>query len=192
MPLVYCPECAKKISSLHHACPNCGAKFRDPEPPKPEPKKPEPQPEPAQSPKAKSRTPAVMGWVGALAGVVVLVLIGIICWLGAGRLALAGGTGGSTNQKSDLGEDAAKFIARYGAPDRDDSNQLQTPRPLMITRVLTYEDENVRVVFFPRVESGSQPPFKAWKLKLFQDTRDNAVLTSDQVADRLSKRVPSP
>lgn len=133
-----------------------------------------------------------MGWAGAVAGIAVLALIAIICWLGAGRLALAGGTGGSTNPKAEQGEDAAKFIARYGAPDRDDSNQLQSPRPLMITRVLTYEDENVRVVCFPRVENNSEPPFKSWKLKLFQDIRDNAVLTGDQVAERLSKRVPRP
>jgi hypothetical protein len=128
-----------------------------------------------------------MGWAGALAGIAVLVAV--ICWLGAGRLAVAGG---NTNQKPAREEDAAEFIARYGVPDRDDSNQFLSPRPLMITRVLTYDDANVRVVCLPRAESGSQPPFKAWKLKFFQDIRDNAILTSDQVADRLSKRILRP
>ena len=116
-------------------------------------------------------------------------MVTIVVWLGAGRLALAGGSSG---QKSDTVEETENFIAKYGVPDRDDSNQYQSPRPLMITRVLTYEEENIRVVCIPRAEKGAAPPYKAWKLMIFQDTRDNALLTSSLVAERLSKRMPRP
>jgi len=79
-------------------------------------------------------------------------------------------------------------IAKYGKPDHVDSTEYDRPRPPIVTRMLEYRKERVRFVFFPDAPMGSPPPYRSWKLIGMQDTRDNSVLSANEVTRRMRSR----
>ncbi len=180
MAVIYCQECAKQISTLFTACPNCGTKLPVLTPPAPA--------APVKiAPAKKERSinlTAVFSWVGAIASIAFAATL--ICWRAMSGPAAVGG---GTSQAAEHADDAARFITRFGRPDRDESNQYASPRPLIVTRSMSYDGEWVRAVFIPIADHGAPPPYQAWKLMVIQDMRDNGALSNDQVAERLSGRL---
>ena len=79
--------------------------------------------------------------------------------------------------------------ARYGKPDRVDSTEYDSPRPLIVTRLLDYKSERVRFVFFPDAPVGSGPPYTTWKLMGMLDTKTKTTLTAAEVERRMSGRL---
>jgi hypothetical protein len=85
-------------------------------------------------------------------------------------------------------EDVQVFIATYGTPDKEDTTAYDNPRPPMVSRILEYEPEHVRVLCIPDAKVDDSPPYKGWLLVGFIDTRDRHVLKRPEVDERLRGR----
>lgn len=86
-------------------------------------------------------------------------------------------------------DDLELFVARFGPPDTDESAEHEKPRPPIVTRLLTYSDEHVRVAYRANVQVGSPPPYDGkWKIFGFLDPRTDAVITPAVAVERLSSR----
>lgn len=86
-----------------------------------------------------------------------------------------------------LPSDPEGFIARFGAPDVDDSTERDNPRPIQLTRWLVYKKEDVRVFYIPEGRLG-EFPVQGWQHLQFQEADTKELLSSAQVAARLAKR----
>jgi len=84
-----------------------------------------------------------------------------------------------------LADGPSLLTARYGPPDLDESTENDTPRPALVTRLLTYTPERVRAVYV-RNHSAAGPP--RWGLLGFAEPGTNAVLSPDEVAERMAGR----
>lgn len=85
--------------------------------------------------------------------------------------------------------DLGQIIAKYGAADSDDSTQFDKPRPFIVTRILEYKNEHVRLAFVPDVPNGKvPPPYKKWKLVGCIDTLKEVKITEAEAATRLESR----
>ena len=88
----------------------------------------------------------------------------------------------------DIPDEAAMFIAVYGPPTEELNTENDTPRPLVVTRMLTYLPENVRAIFVPFGSFGARPPYSGWKFVGTQDAISNASLDPGAAAERLKSR----
>jgi hypothetical protein len=75
-------------------------------------------------------------------------------------------------------DDLSHFLAKYGRPEEATSSENEKPRPVIITRFLTYRSRNVRAIYY-RIEDGS------WKLLGFTDPRNNESIDPEEVVRRM-------
>lgn len=81
------------------------------------------------------------------------------------------------------------FYSKYGKPDEDDSTEYDDPRPPVVTRLLSYHKEQLTIWFAPDAKVGAPPPYKGWRLTLFQDEVSKKYLSQDEAEKRLQKRL---
>jgi hypothetical protein len=81
-------------------------------------------------------------------------------------------------------------IDRYGAPDQDYSAEDEYPRPPMVTRLLTYGTEHVRLVYMPKGFTFNMPPpyLNGWEFVAAMDSATSTKLSSAEAARRLAGR----
>lgn len=84
------------------------------------------------------------------------------------------------------------FVDRYGPPDRDDSTQYDSPRPPLVTRIIEYQPEGIKIAFYPISTVGQASPYAGWKVLGYIDTRSNSKIDAEEAAiglqDRLKRR----
>jgi len=81
------------------------------------------------------------------------------------------------------------LIRRFGQPDADESSANEQPRPPIVTRILTYNQERVRAVYHANVGFGTPLPKSFdWRLIGFTDPEKNVALSPDAAIRRLSSR----
>lgn len=83
----------------------------------------------------------------------------------------------------------ADVIAKYGKPDRTSSSEYEKPRPPLVTKMMTYEKEHVRVTLLAGGKVGDPPPYKTWNFLGYQDPRDNKILPNEEVRRRMHLRL---
>ena len=87
-------------------------------------------------------------------------------------------------------DEYAPIVAKYGRPERDDdSTQYDASRPRIMTRLIEYRVENVRISFAPTGKFGDPPPYARWKVIGYIDINTNTKLSSAAVAERLKLRL---
>jgi TM2 domain-containing membrane protein YozV len=80
-------------------------------------------------------------------------------------------------------------LDRYGQPDTDVSTENDSPRPLIVTRILTYRTERTRLVFVPDIpNSKTPPPYQFWLLVGASDPVADEKLSFEEAARRLVAR----
>ncbi|MBB5610392.1 MULTISPECIES: hypothetical protein [unclassified Janthinobacterium] len=82
-----------------------------------------------------------------------------------------------------------EVIAKYGKPDSVRSSEYEKPRPPLVTKMLEYKKEHVRVTLLAGGKVGNPPPYKSWHLIGYQDPRDNSVITKEEAEKRLLGRL---
>jgi hypothetical protein len=84
----------------------------------------------------------------------------------------------------------AVTLDRYGPPDQDYSAEDETPRPPMVTRLLTYRAERVRLIYMPTdFTFGMPPPYRnGWVLVSALDHLASKAISSQEAARRLAGR----
>lgn len=86
-------------------------------------------------------------------------------------------------------DDIGLFLKRFGEPDVDESSAAERPRPPIVTRMLTYRKESVRVIYRADVPFGAPPPYEGkWKLVGFTDPQLNESISELSAIDRLKDR----
>lgn len=82
------------------------------------------------------------------------------------------------------------FLAVYEPSDSDTSTENEKPRPPFLSRVLTYVNENVRVVCIPAGQPGwpHKSPVDGWNVFAFLDGDKDELLTAHQAVYRLTTR----
>ena len=81
------------------------------------------------------------------------------------------------------------FIGLYGKPERVDSTEYDVPRPPLVTRIIEYRPENVKIAFAPNARVGEPPPYKGWFVIGYIDTASNKKILKGEVARRLRTRL---
>jgi hypothetical protein len=89
---------------------------------------------------------------------------------------------------SNPSDEYGDIIAKYGRPERDDSTEYDTPRPPIVTRIVEYRPENVKIAFIPVGKVGEPPPYYAWKIIGYIDINTNTKMLSEEAAARLGRR----
>jgi hypothetical protein len=85
-------------------------------------------------------------------------------------------------------DEAAPFLAAYGPPEDEKSAESENPRPPLITRLLIYRPENVRVVLIADEPIGTTSRVRRWKLLGFQDDTTDTPMDVTRVAELLAER----
>lgn len=83
-------------------------------------------------------------------------------------------------------DDLDLFVVKHGPPDEDDTTTNDSPRPLLMTRWITYKKQGVRAMYRADGKIGDTPPLVRWKLIGFQDPATDAVLNVDEVQRRMA------
>jgi hypothetical protein len=97
---------------------------------------------------------------------------------------------GDRSSSSYQWDEYAPIVAKYGRPERDDdSTQYHASRPPIVTRLIEYRVENVRISFAPTGRFGDPPPNDSWKLIGYIDINTNTKISSAAVAKRLELRL---
>jgi len=81
------------------------------------------------------------------------------------------------------------IIESYGQPERDASTENDSPRPPIVTRIIEYRPENVKIAFVPNAKFGEAPPYMSWKLIGCIDITTNKKLSYSEAAGRLQGRM---
>lgn len=76
----------------------------------------------------------------------------------------------------------------FGKPDTDDSTQYDTPRPPMVTRILTYRSKRVRLIYTPDAQMGAPPPYQDWIFVGATDPTAETKLSGTEAVTRLRGR----
>ena len=86
-------------------------------------------------------------------------------------------------------DDLQLWLRRFSQADEDDSTLNDTPRPLFVTRVLTYKQERVRAVYRADARIGEPIPHDMrWKLVGFTDPTTNTAVDSEEAVKRMLRR----
>ena len=91
----------------------------------------------------------------------------------------------ATNQIDEYGP----IIAKFGKPERDDSTENDMPRPPIVTRLVEYLPENIKIIFVPTGKFGDSPPFSGWKVMGYIDVGTDNKMSSTEVSERLRSRL---
>ena len=77
------------------------------------------------------------------------------------------------------------LLSRCKPPTMDTSSEYEVPRPIMVTRVLTWSDQSVRAFYVPTGRLGDEPPYADWQLFAWSDPGRKIRLTPAEAADKL-------
>lgn len=84
------------------------------------------------------------------------------------------------------GDDVSTLLERCGPPTSDTSSAYENPRPLIVTRMVTWADQNVRAIYVPQdAVAGQAPSYAGWKLIGLTDPAREVKLTAAEAAYRL-------
>ncbi len=83
-------------------------------------------------------------------------------------------------------DDAGLLIGRCGPPSGDESSENDSPRPLIPSRVVEYQQYGLRAMFTPGdgTKVGDPPPYH-WKLVGITDMQTEATVMPDEAAKRM-------
>lgn len=87
---------------------------------------------------------------------------------------------------SHIPESLAAALELYGPADITESTENDKPRPPIVTRLMTYNAENVRLVFVP--DRPGAPPYKDWRLVMCIDPTRGREVPNYIAASHLEKR----
>ena len=80
------------------------------------------------------------------------------------------------------------FMAKFGPPDAIETTENDHPRPIFITKLLTYKKERVQFIFVADAKPGTPPPYQKWLLMGAIDTQKKTSLDPDAALNRLARR----
>lgn len=84
------------------------------------------------------------------------------------------------------GDEVSLLLSRCAPPSTDVSTAYDNPRPPLVTRILTWRDQNLRLVYTPKgAVVGQGPPYAGWTLLFLFDPANEVHLTPAQAAKRL-------
>jgi hypothetical protein len=85
--------------------------------------------------------------------------------------------------------DADLLVYRCGQPDRDSDTSEDDPRPLIPSRILTYRNAHLDIMYIPHDPVGQPPPYH-WKFMGLADTRTHQAIDPSQLRPTLARRLP--
>jgi hypothetical protein len=80
------------------------------------------------------------------------------------------------------------FIAKFGPPDAIETTENDSPRPVFVTKSLTYKKERVQFIFVADAKPGTLPPYQKWLLMGAIDTKKKTSLDPDAALNRMARR----
>lgn len=166
-----CPFCAEEIQDEAIVCKHCGRDLK------------------AGVTQVQLVAPKKKTSVAAWGCLTILVLLALVWLVGSLTGPNSREPTGSTPAELRLparGDPPSDLIARFGAPDMDDSTERDVPRPPMVTRFLTWKKANVRAAYIADAQMGEPPPYKGWRLIGFTDAESVAAITSAEAVRRLT------
>jgi hypothetical protein len=90
---------------------------------------------------------------------------------------------------SSVTNDAELLVYRCGEPDQVLDTSYDDPRPLIVSRIVTYKKAHLRIMYVPH-DPVDQPPPYHWKLMGFVDTRTKKGIDPDEWQYVLQQRLP--
>ena len=81
------------------------------------------------------------------------------------------------------------ILTTYGKPERDDSTEYDDPQPQVVTRILEYRPENVKVALVVNAQLGDPPPYASWKIFGCIDMNTNTKMSIEEATRRLQGRL---
>lgn len=82
------------------------------------------------------------------------------------------------------GDDVGTLIARCGTPDADVSSADEVPRPLVVTRILTYRTPHLKAVYVP--DRNGPPPYASWRLVMLVTDDGGRQLSLEEGGERVA------
>lgn len=79
---------------------------------------------------------------------------------------------------------SSSAVQLFGQPDTDTSSEHEYPKPLIVTRILTYRSKGVRLVYVPE---SNVPPYLNWVFVSAIDTTRDEKLAPLEAASRLAR-----
>jgi len=80
---------------------------------------------------------------------------------------------------------------RFGSADAETTTAWDDPRPLFVTRTMTFNKHRLKLVMMAEAEAGAPPPYKRWLLTGLFDPVTNEALSPAEIEKRLSSQ-PKP
>jgi hypothetical protein len=80
------------------------------------------------------------------------------------------------------------FIAKFGPPDAIETTENDNPRPIFVSKLLTYKRERVQFIFVADAKPGTSPPYQKWLLMGAIDTKKKTSLDPDVALKRMARR----
>ncbi len=80
-------------------------------------------------------------------------------------------------------------IDTYGDPQRYLSTENEIPPPAIPLRIITYEPENVKIVFALDVRQGEESSDRKWSIMCYFDSANNTAMSSTEARVRLGGRL---
>ena len=202
MALVKCPECGKDVSDKAKTCPHCGyainsfsaqlkiAKQQTAS---------RPRLDPSKMPVSEQFRRGVFS--GPVAAVVIIAIIGlsvVIALLKSDSTERSSSPARSGDADDRRGLAAisrssadhySAVLAAYGTPERDDSTEYDDPRPPVVTRLIEYRPENVKIALVVNARLGDPPPYASWKIIGCIDINTDTRMSIEEAAKRLQRRM---
>jgi hypothetical protein len=77
----------------------------------------------------------------------------------------------------------------YGRPDKDDSTAYDNPRPPLVTRIIEYQPEGVRIAFIPIAKATKPPPYVGWTVIGYINTKLGTKMSKYEASECLKGRL---
>ncbi|MBI5080147.1 MAG: hypothetical protein HZC38_02090 [Chloroflexi bacterium] len=94
----------------------------------------------------------------------------------------------NTSTSSQPHDDLSLFVSKYGTPDEVRSTEYDNPRPPLVTKILIYKKEQLRVAYVADAPAGSPPPYNNWKLLGFLNDITGKAIDPGEVVRIMQQR----